>query len=303
MIAFEKTLLTEKPDWVVVVGDVNATLAYTITAKKKLNIKVCHIEAGIRSNDSSMPEEINRIVTDSISDLLLTPDQLSYDNLLREGKSKTQVNFVGNIMIDTLDFSLNQALAFSFEEIINKQQLHSNQINKQLSDKDFCLITIHRPSNVDDKKILEQFIDWLGTKKKEDFYLIWTVHPRTLKQIQLFNLTKKLNALTNVILLQALSYLELLKLNSIAKFVITDSGGLQEECCVLGTPFLVLRSNTERSMTLIENGGTGYLVGGGILEIEEKFKLILKQKRTSSRPKFWDGKTAERCLQNLISAC
>ena len=186
MIAFEKVLKEEKPDWVVVVGDVNATLACSVTAKKE-RIKVCHIEAGLRSGDIDMPEEVNRLVTDSISDLLLTPDLLSSNNLKKEGVSKEKIHFVGNIMIDTLEANRDKSFKLDVNQIISDNLLDNLQ-SKPKSIGKFSIATIHRPSNVDKKEILQRIVDFLLDDVCSNELLIWPIHPRTKKQLQKFGL-------------------------------------------------------------------------------------------------------------------
>jgi UDP-N-acetylglucosamine 2-epimerase (non-hydrolysing) len=302
MIAFEKVLQQQKPDWVVVVGDVNATLACSVTAKKE-KIKCCHIEAGLRSGDYSMPEEINRLVTDSISDLLLTPDKISSTILLREGKRKESIVFVGNIMIDTLEKNRVKATSLSFEEILNTNVLPENNSKIEFfkDSSKYGLITMHRPSNVDDPRILKSLLIWITQTASVQIPFIWPIHPRTLKKIKEFNLDDLLQNCNQLLLLQPIGYLEMLKLNLDALIMLTDSGGLQEECCVLGTPFLTLRWNTERPITLTEFGGAGYLVGNNVDNINTEFQRIMKQEKAPVRPELWDGYTALRCLEAIMS--
>ena len=190
MIAFEKVLLKEKPDWVVVVGDVNATLACSVSAKK-LHIKVCHIEAGLRSGDERMPEEINRLVTDRLSDLLLVPDRLSAENLRREGVPEEKIRFVGNIMIDTLESNRNSASALFIEEILKENSLEGERVKTIETDKRYAVLTLHRPSNVDKKEILEPIVDFLTTEVARDMPMIWPIHPRTQKMLMEFDLWGK----------------------------------------------------------------------------------------------------------------
>jgi UDP-N-acetylglucosamine 2-epimerase (non-hydrolysing) len=304
MIAFEKVLKEAKPDWVVVVGDVNATLACSVTAKKEW-IKVCHIEAGLRSGDLKMPEEINRLVTDRLSDLLLAPDMLSVENLRSEGVPEHRIRFVGNIMIDTLESNRSRAESLDTDEIIKKYSLPGDleQLTRALktaAGSSFAVITLHRPSNVDTKEILEPIVDFLTGEVAEELTLLWPVHPRTLKMLTTFGLNDKIASHQNIILLQPLGYLEMLKLNMEARLVLTDSGGLQEECTVLGTPCLTLRSNTERPVTLREHGGASVLVGNDIVRIREAYRSALKLSRNPVRPELWDGKTAERCLKAIV---
>ena len=304
MMAFEKVLKEAKPDWVVVVGDVNATLACSVTAKKEW-IKVCHIEAGLRSGDLKMPEEINRLVTDRLSDLLLAPDMLSVENLRSEGVPEHRIRFVGNIMIDTLESNRSRAESLDTDEIIKKYSLPGDleQLTRALktaAGSSFAVITLHRPSNVDTKEILEPIVDFLTGEVAEELTLLWPVHPRTLKMLTTFGLNDKIASHQNIILLQPLGYLEMLKLNMEARLVLTDSGGLQEECTVLGTPCLTLRSNTERPVTLREHGGASVLVGNDIVRIREAYRSALKLSRNPVRPELWDGKTAERCLKAIV---
>lgn len=309
MISFEKILLKEKPDWVVVVGDVNATLACSVTSKK-LNIKVCHIEAGLRSGDLTMPEEINRLVTDRISDLLLTPDRLSCENLKREGIPEEKIKFVGNIMIDTLVENLEKALKYKIKDIIRDNLLnnttHRNETpeiipsEKKMIDG-YALLTIHRPSNVDKKEILNPIIDFIIQEVAAELPVIWPVHPRTQKMLHKYDLWQKINNCKNIILLDPVGYHEMLRLNKDAKIMLTDSGGLQEECCVLGTPCLTLRWNTERPVTLKENGGASILVGNSVDTIRKAFQEELKTSRMPQHPDLWDGKTAIRCVDAIIN--
>ena len=305
MIAFEKVLIEEKPDWVIVLGDVNATLACSVAAKK-LHIRVCHIEAGLRSFDDRMPEEINRLVTDRLSDLLLTPDELSIENLINEGVAISKIEFVGNIMIDTLESNRVKASNLIINEIIKDnfiQEQKSNDLNNLNSPTShFALMTMHRPSNVDKKEILEPIIRFLLDEVSLDMPIIWPIHPRTQNQLKQFGLWDKTILNAKLILLNPLGYHEMLKLNMKAKIMLTDSGGLQEECTVLGTPCLTLRWNTERPITLRENGGASVLVGNNISRIREEYKNTLVLNRTPDRPKLWDGKTAERVLESILKA-
>ena len=300
MIEFEKVLHRIQPDWVVVVGDVNATLACSVTAKKE-NIKCCHIEAGLRSGDMSMPEEINRLVTDRLSDLLLTPDKISTQNLLNEGVDQSRIIFAGNIMIDTLETNRSKAERLSISHILeNKRIDKTNQIPTTIPD--FGIMTLHRPSNVDDEKTLGSIVNFVKNQILNELTLIWTIHPRTQKQLILYNLWEKLQGISNLILLNPLSYLELLKLNMEARIVLTDSGGLQEECTVLGTPCLTMRFNTERPITLKENGGVSLLVGNDIELLSKEFIKALKSKKNPFIPELWDGKTAPRCVKAILDA-
>ena len=301
MIAFESVLQTEKPDWVVVVGDVNATLACSVTAKKE-HIKCCHIEAGLRSGDMTMPEEINRLVTDRISDLLLTPDKLSSENLKAEGVAENKIKFVGNIMIDTLEANRMEAQRLDLNTIITNNLLENFKDNYQSMDPNtsYALMTLHRPSNVDVREIYESLIGFLTGEVTRDMHLIWPVHPRAEKQLHEFNLWQKVRDCKNLILLHPVGYHEMLRLNMNARIMLTDSGGLQEECTVLGVPCLTLRWNTERPITLREHGGASVLVGNNIQRIRKEYKAILASESKPNKPPLWDGRTAERCLKAIL---
>jgi len=223
MIEFEKVLKTEKPDWVVVVGDVNATCACSITAKKE-GVKVAHIEAGLRSRDMAMPEEINRLVTDRLSDLLLTPDEMSSQNLLDEGVPVDRVKFVGNIMIDTLEGNRDKAMGLNVADIVADNLVTGqgalNNPNGFSLDQ-LALLTLHRPSNVDDKVILGDIVDFLTRELVKALPLLWIIHPRTEKQLKCFGLWDGLAQVENLILLKPLGYHELLRLNMAASITTT----------------------------------------------------------------------------------
>ncbi len=301
MIAFEKVLLEHNPDWVVVVGDVNATLSCSIVAKK-LNIKLCHIEAGLRSGDLTMPEEINRLVTDRLSDLLLTPDIISSENLRKEGTAKERIHFVGNIMIDTLEANKGKAEKLSIEKIIENNLISDSVFPTKIpNDREYALMTLHRPSNVDSDKTFVPIINFIANEVTMNHLLLWPIHPRAKRQLQLFGIWNKLKNHPSLILLEPLGYHEMLRLNMGAKIMLTDSGGIQEECSVLGTPCLTLRWNTERPITLRKNGGATVLVGNNTERIREEYYRTLKLHRKPSRPKFWDGHTAERIIEKLIT--
>ena len=300
MIEFEKVLKSEKPDWVVVVGDVNAILACSVTAKKE-NIKCCHIEAGLRSGDMSMPEEINRLVADRISDLLLTPDLISVGNLRIEGLSENQIRFVGNIMIDTLEANRTKAEKLNIIKICKDNVINNLGMDfKSLATDNYAVLTLHRPSNVDKKETLEPIVRFILDEVCSERVLLWTLHPRTRKMLESFDLFEEVCKQKNLILLEPLSYLEMLKLNMETSVMLTDSGGLQEECTVLGTPCLTLRWYTERPVTLKEHGGASVLVGNNIVFIREEYKIAITESRKPMRPKFWDGHAAERCLKAIL---
>lgn len=300
MIEFEKVLRKHKPDWVVVVGDVNATLACSVTAKKEW-VKCCHIEAGLRSGDITMPEEVNRLVTDRLSDLLLTPDELSSENLRKEGTEEERIVFVGNIMIDTLEANRHKAEGLSISEIIHSNLVSGYKLKASIpNDEGYALMTLHRPSNVDDKNVLEPIVNFLMNEVASDYTLIWPIHPRTRKNLVDFGLYNQVANHPNLILLEPLGYFEMLRLNMGAKVMLTDSGGLQEECTILGTPCLTLRWNTERPITLSEHGGASVLVGNNVERIREEYHIAVAKSRQPIRPPLWDGNTAQRCLEAIL---
>lgn len=301
MIAFEKVLQEEKPDWVVVLGDVNATIACSVTAKKE-HIKVAHIEAGLRSWDIDMPEEVNRLVTDRLSDLLFTPDKLSDQNLLNEGVPQERIKFVGNIMIDTLERERARAEQINLNQIV-QENLIDELVGRELpsiEDNRFVAMTMHRPSNVDHDEILAPLMDYLLNEVIQQYPVIWAIHPRTLGKLKAFGLWDAVKSCKNLLLVKPLGYHAMLRLNMGAKLFMTDSGGLQEECCVLGTPCLTMRWNTERPITLAENGGASVLVGNDVAKIRQAFNQAVTESRHLMRPELWDGKTAERIAEVLV---
>ncbi len=302
MVAFEKVLIEQKPDWVVVVGDVNATLSCSVVTKK-LNIKLCHIEAGLRSGDMTMPEEINRLVTDRLSDLLLTPDRLSSDNLRKEGTPEEKIFFVGNIMIDTLEANREKSVNLDINNIVNLNMVDGKKSSYQHNfSSGYGLMTLHRPSNVDSEEVFIPIIKFLLEEVSRDLILVWPIHPRARKQLVNIGLWEKVIKNPSLILLEPLGYHEMVRLNMGARIMLTDSGGLQEECCVLGTPCLTLRWNTERPVTLREYGGASVLVGNNIERIRSEYYRTLKLDRLPSRPELWDGHTAERILTIIINS-
>ena len=291
MVEFEKVCFEERPDVVVVVGDVNSTLACSVIAKK-LNIKVAHVEAGLRSGDMSMPEEINRIVTDSISDYLFVTEESGMENLKKEGKNEEQVFFVGNIMIDTLYYSLKK---------LEDKKLRKSGVGESLQNSNhhpnangYAVVTLHRPSNVDDKEKLEDII--LALKEiSKDMDVYFPMHPRTKKSIETFKMN---NLLNDIEVVPPKAYLEFLALWKDASLVLTDSGGLQEETTALGIPCFTIRENTERPVTIEK--GTNTLVGTSRKTILKTYKEFKEGKREKGYiPELWDGKTAERIL-NII---
>ncbi len=285
MIAFEPVLLEHKPDWVLVVGDVNSTIACTLVASK-LGIKVAHVEAGLRSGDRTMPEEINRILTDSISDLLLTPSPDGNENLKREGIAEEKVVLVGNVMIDSLFRNLK----------ISESSIIREELN--LTENEYAVLTLHRPSNVDDKETFSGLLEAL-LEISEKIPIIFPAHPRTRAKIEEFGFNEKVSK-SNIKLIEPLGYLDFMRLYSGAKLVLTDSGGLQEETTALGIPCLTLRENTERPITI--EMGTNILVGTNPNKIKESaFEILSNNSKTDAKiPPLWDGKTAERICDALI---
>jgi UDP-N-acetylglucosamine 2-epimerase (non-hydrolysing) len=285
MTAFEPVVLEQKPDWVLVVGDVNSTIACALVCAK-LGIKVAHVEAGLRSRDRSMPEEINRILTDSISDLLLTTSQDADENLKVEGVPAEKIKFVGNVMIDSLFYNLKKA-----EESRIREDL-------DLNGKDYAALTLHRPSNVDEKEVLSGLLDALS-EISEKLTIIFPVHPRTKSKIEEFGFSSRIES-SNIKLIEPLGYLDFLRLYSGARLVLTDSGGIQEETTALGIPCLTLRENTERPITI--EMGTNVLVGTNAEKITQKAFEILDSnvKKDAKIPPLWDGRAAER-ICNVLS--
>jgi UDP-N-acetylglucosamine 2-epimerase (non-hydrolysing) len=298
MIKLEKVLLNEKPDWIMVYGDVNATMATAITAKK-LWMKIAHVEAGLRSFDNTMPEEINRLVTDRLSDILFTTDEIADRILFDEGTSAEKIFRVGNIMIDSLVKHLPEATKRSLESVVKEFSVKDNA-PVTLSERQYALVTLHRPSNVDNKEALRTLLNFMMGDVASIMPIVWPIHPRTRKKMEEFGLWDALVAHKNFVLLSPVGYHEMLRLNMSAKLVFTDSGGLQEESTVLGTPCLTLRWNTERPMTLKEHGGASILVGNDIEKIKEGYRQILEKPISPHSPPLWDGKTAERILDILL---
>jgi UDP-N-acetylglucosamine 2-epimerase (non-hydrolysing) len=284
MTAFEKVILRKKPDVIVVVGDVNSTLACSIVAAK-LHIKIAHVEAGLRSFDRTMPEEINRIVTDSLSDYLFVSEESGVRNLIKEGINSKKVHFVGNVMIDTL---------LSHLPIINKSNILEEL---SLTRKKYCVMTLHRPSNVDSKESLTEVYDILEVIS-EKTRIIYPIHPRTMKMIKTHKYLSKFEGLDNLLMIEPLGYIDFIKLTKESCFVLTDSGGIQEETTVLRIPCITMRENTERPVTIKE--GTNYLIGRDNIEILKKVRSILKGKaKKGNIPELWDGKTAKRIIMHL----
>jgi UDP-N-acetylglucosamine 2-epimerase (non-hydrolysing) len=283
MIQFEKVLLEEKPDLVVVFGDVNSTLACSLTAKKML-IPVAHVEAGLRSFDETMPEEINRRVTDTVSDLLFTPSPDADENLRREGVSDDRIRRVGNIMIDSLIAILSR---------IDQSQEDKTLAQFGLTTSSYTLVTLHRPSNVDTPDNLKGILRYLN-RLSHKVPVVFPMHPRTKKNIEASGIEITFNETFQII--EPVRYREFITLQKNARFVLTDSGGIQEETTFMGLPCLTLRPNTERPITITE--GTNELVD--MDSVEERSDLILSGRWKDGRvPDLWDGHTAERIVEAI----
>lgn len=302
MKRFESVLLHERPDILLVVGDVNSTIACTLVASKieypfekerissfafsKKRPLIVHVEAGLRSFDRDMPEEVNRVLTDAISDLLFVTEDSGVNNLRREGVAEKKIKFVGNVMIDTLMQHLAKA-----EQSTVKQDMHIKQ--------PYILVTLHRPSNVDRLETLEPLVDCLGQIAKQR-HIVFPVHPRTEKSLKKNGLWQRMVDNPNIHLGLPLGYLDFLNLLKDADMVITDSGGIQEEATVLKVPCVTLRESTERPITL--EVGTNYLIGTDPIRILETVTMILAGKGKQGQiPPLWDGKTGDRIIQELIT--
>ncbi len=288
MVEFEKVCLREKPDLVIVVGDVNSTMACTITAKK-LGIRVAHVEAGLRSRDMAMPEEINRLCTDVLCDFLFTTDHFADENLLAEGVGQEKIHFVGNVMIDTLLRHREKATTIGLVD------------RWGLKPKGFSTLTLHRPSNVDDPVVLGGLLEALADISRH-LPIIFPIHPRTRKMAEQFGLSHFFSSgdqVSGLWVTEPLGYLEFLHLNMNARLVLTDSGGLQEETTVLGVPCITMRNNTERPITC--ELGTNFLVGNDPARVLECARTILAGDLPQGRvPDRWDGRAAERIVRVLL---
>jgi len=288
MIGFEKVCIDENPDFVLVVGDVNSTVACTLVAAK-LNIKTIHYEAGLRSHDRTMPEEINRLVTDSITDYFFTTSVDADENLIKEGVDKDKIFMVGNLMIDTLEANLKKA-AVSEQKFTLLNRSGEVDINTLLK-TGYGVMTFHRPSNVDEKQTLEALVK-IWSEISEKIPLVFPIHPRTMGNIKKFGLMEEMNR-PNIYLIDSLGYLEFIHLVSKAKFALTDSGGIQEETTHLNIPCLTVRPNTERPVTIWE--GSNKLIA--VPEILSETEAIIRgEGKVGQNPKYWDGKTAERII-------
>jgi UDP-N-acetylglucosamine 2-epimerase (non-hydrolysing) len=284
MKAFEPVVLEYKPDAVLVVGDVNSTIACGLVAVK-LGIAIIHVEAGLRSFDRSMPEEINRLLTDSISDFLFCTEQSGVDNLVREGISKEKIFLVGNVMIDTL---LKNKTRAESSNILNQLNLNGNG---------YAALTLHRPSNVDNPCVFGRILDALEVIQN-DMPIIFPIHPRTRQNLTTFHFDKRLKGLPNLQLVDPLGYLDFLKLMTSARLVLTDSGGIQEETTILKIPCLTLRENTERPVTV--EIGSNQLVGTDPANIIKAYRHTTNGTRRQPQiPPLWDGHAAERIVRIL----
>jgi len=282
MAAFEPVVLKHRPDWVVVVGDVNSTLACALVCAK-VGVRVAHVEAGLRSRDRSMPEEINRLLTDQIADLLFTPSKDGNDNLVREGVDPAKIHFVGNVMIDTLARLLPRAL--------QRQKLGE----LGLRSREYLLATLHRPANVDDPDVLRGILRAM-TNVSREFPVIFPVHPRTRNRISELNENLPNKTLR---LVEPLGYLDFLALMNSATLVVTDSGGVQEETTYLGVPCLTVRPNTERPITITE--GTNRLVGSAHDDIVGGVRGSLgRSGGARKKPELWDGQAAGRIAEVML---
>jgi UDP-N-acetylglucosamine 2-epimerase (non-hydrolysing) len=283
MVGFEEVCIREKPDWVIVVGDVNSTVACTLVATK-LGIKVAHVEAGLRSFDRSMPEEINRLVTDALSDLLLSPSPDADENLIREGIGAEKIRCIGNVMIDTLIDNLDRA------------RQRSAQKRFGVEEGRYVFVTLHRPANVDDQTVLTSIIGTL-TDLSGRIDVIFPVHPRTRNRMQSFGIWEGATRAERLILTEPLNYLDTIGLVEKTRLVITDSGGLQEETSYLNVPCLTVRPNTERPITIIL--GTNQLTSpaGMAADIERILNGHSKQTRI---PEIWDGMAAVRAVNEIV---
>ncbi|MHC4696461.1 MAG: non-hydrolyzing UDP-N-acetylglucosamine 2-epimerase [Planctomycetota bacterium] len=287
MKRFEPVCLEQRPDWVVVVGDVNSTIACALVAAK-IEIKVAHVEAGLRSFDRTMPEEINRILTDAISDMLFVTEPSGVENLRREGIADTKVHFVGNVMIDAL---LRSRARADESEILS---------TLGLTEKGYAAVTLHRPSNVDDAGAFSSILTAFETIAS-DMPVIFPIHPRSRGNLDSLGLAARARRIANLHLLEPLGYFDFVKLMSNAAVMLTDSGGIQEETTILGVPCLTLRDNTERPITLAQ--GTNRLTGNRTDAIVAAYHDVRDNPpRTEKRPDLWDGGAAERIVECLLGA-
>ena len=291
MLRFENIVEKIRPVAILVVGDVNSTIACALVAVK-LNIPVVHVEAGLRSYDRKMPEEINRVLTDSISDLLFITEREAHDNLLREGIDASRIHFVGNVMIDALYKNMPNAIPLS--SVVTR----SDDLKILMGEQGFGVLTLHRPSNVDNNSVLKSILITIRDLSKQ-LPIIFPIHPRTRARIISEGLSGIIDC-PGIISLPPLGYLEMLGLLSKSRMVLTDSGGIQEETTALGIPCLTLRENTERPITVEQ--GTNTIVGTDPGRIRKEFDAVLKTGgKAGSIPEFWDGQASQRIVSILSS--
>ena len=283
LMRFEQTCLEEKPDWVIVVGDVNSTMACTLVAAK-LQIKVAHVEAGLRSFDRTMPEEVNRIVTDSLADLLFTPSSDADENLRKEGIPESKIKLVGNIMIDTLIANLEKA------------RKKATYAQFGLREKEFVYVTLHRPSNVDNKESLSTIMGYLE-KLTAELPICFPIHPRTKKMLATYGIQNGTSEAFKLI--DPVGYHDSICLAEHARFVLTDSGGLQEETTFFQTPCLTLRPNTERPVTITEGSNKLTDLNNLWPDIEGVLNSVPHKGQI---PALWDGRTADRIVRCLLDS-
>jgi UDP-N-acetylglucosamine 2-epimerase (non-hydrolysing) len=286
MVEFEKILIEEKPDMVLVVGDVNSTIACSLTAKK-LHIKVVHVEAGLRSFDMEMPEEVNRILTDRISDYLFVTEQSGLENLKNEGVPDEKVFFVGNVMIDSL---------IHYQPKVDQSTILKTLHSSPITSHNYVLVTLHRPSNVDTKESLEKLVKFLN-RLAEERVVVFPIHPRTKNNLEKFELLEVLS--NNIVLTDPIGYIEFQALIKNAELIVTDSGGIQEESTYLGVQCITLRTSTERPSTV--DVGTNQLIGIDLAKAESACLDVLKgNKKIGTIPELWDGGAAERIVNVLL---
>jgi len=282
MIAYEKACTDHRPDWIIVVGDVNSTVACAMVGTK-MWIPVVHLEAGLRSRDRAMPEEINRLITDAIADVLWTPSADADENLISEGVAEDKIDLIGNIMID------------SFEMLRGTIEAADMQQDLGLEPGNYALVTLHRPSNVDAYETLAPIVDEL-VRVSGEMPVVFVAHPRTIKGLDKFELKDRLEKTENIQLLEPLPYVQFMNIMTGAKLVITDSGGLQEETTYLGIPCLTMRENTERPITVTM--GTNKLVNADTLA-DSLRSILAGDWPVGECPPLWDGKTAIRAVECL----